>query len=108
LRHGDTVLSTVRPDRGSYFLALNPPNNRVVSTGFAVLTPSRAPWSFVYAAVTQSEISDHLGRMADGGAYPAVRPEIIGAMKVALPDEPKILEVFHRTCAPLLERAEAN
>lgn len=24
LRHGDTVLSTVRPDRGSYFLALNP------------------------------------------------------------------------------------
>jgi type I restriction enzyme S subunit len=37
LRHGDTVLSTVRPDRGSYFLALNPPENRVASTGFAAL-----------------------------------------------------------------------
>jgi type I restriction enzyme S subunit len=108
LRHGDTVLSTVRPDRGSYFLALNPPENRVASTGFAVLTPTKAPWSFIHAALTQLEVSDHLGQMADGGAYPAVRPEIIGAMQAALPNEPKILEAFHRTCAPLFEQAEAN
>ena len=108
LCHGDTVLSTVRPDRGSYFLALNPPENRVASTGFAVLTPTKVPWSFLHAALTQPEISDHLGQMADGGAYPAVRPEIIGAMQVALSNEPKILEAFHRTCAPLFEQAEAN
>jgi len=108
LRHGDTVLSTVRPDRGSYFLALNPPENRVVSTGFAVLTPMKAPWSFIHAATTLPEVSEHLGQLADGGAYPAVRPEIIGAMKVAFPNEPKILEAFHHICAPLLERAEAN
>jgi type I restriction enzyme S subunit len=108
LRHGDTVLSTVRPDRGSYFLALNPPENRVASTGFAVLTPVKAPWSFVHAAITQREVSDHLGRMADGGAYPAVRPEIIGAMKIAMPSEPMILKAFHRTCAPLFELAETN
>jgi type I restriction enzyme, S subunit len=108
LRHGDTVLSTVRPDRRSYFLALNPPENRVASTGFAVLTPTKVPWSFIHAAVTQPEVSDHLGQMADGGAYPAVRPEIIGAMHVAMPDEPKILEAFHRICAPLFEQAEAN
>ena len=108
LRHGDTVLSTVRPDRGSYFLALNPPENRVASTGFAVLTPTKIPWSFLHAALTQPEVSDHLGQMADGGAYPAVRPEVIGAMQVALPNEPKILEAFHRLCAPLFERAEAN
>ncbi|OGB24089.1 MAG: hypothetical protein A3I66_11495 [Burkholderiales bacterium RIFCSPLOWO2_02_FULL_57_36] len=108
LRHGDTVLSTVRPDRGSYFLALNPPENRVASTGFVVLTPTKVPWSFVHAAMIQSEVSDYLGQMADGGAYPAVRPEIIGAMKIALPNEPKILDAFHRTCAPLFERAEIN
>lgn len=29
-------------------------------------------------------------------------------MQVALPNEPKILEAFHRTCAPLYEQAEAN
>ena len=108
LRHGDTALSTVRPDRGSYFLALHPPENRVASTGFTVLTPTRVPWSFLHAALTQPEVSDHLGQMADGGAYPAVRPEVIGAIQVALPNEPKILEGFHRTCAPLFEQAEAH
>jgi type I restriction enzyme S subunit len=108
LRHGDTVLSTVRPDRGSYFLSLNPPESRVASTGFAVITPKKAPWSFLHAALTHPEVFDHLGHMADGGAYPAVRPEIIGAMKVVFPNEPKILEVFHNFCAPLFEQAEAN
>jgi type I restriction enzyme, S subunit len=108
LRHGDTVLFTVRPDRGSYFLALNPPENRVASTGFAVLTPTKVPWSFIHAAMTQPEVSDHLGQMADGGAYPAVRPEVIAAVQLALPYESKIPEAFHHTCAPLFERAEAN
>ena len=108
LRHGDTVLSTVRPDRGAYFLALNPPENRVASTGFAVLTPSKAPWSFVHAAMTQPEISDHLGHLADGGAYPAVRPEIIGAIKVVIPNSSEILNAFHQICAPLFEMAESN
>ncbi len=108
LCHGDTVLSTVRPDRGSYFLALNPPENRVASTGFAVLSPTKVPWSFLHAALTLPEVSDHLGQMADGGAYPAVRPEIIGAMQVVLPNEPMILEAFHRTCASHFEKAEAN
>lgn len=108
LRHGDTVLSTVRPDRRAYFLALNPPVNRVASTGFAVLTPSKAPWSFVHAAMTQSEISDQLGHLADGGAYPAVRPEIISGIEVVIPTTQSILAAFHRICAPLFEVAESN
>lgn len=108
LRHGDTALSTVRPDRGSYFLALNPPTNRVASTGFAVLTPKSVPWSFIYAAVTQPEVFVYLGQQADGGAYPAVRPEVVGAISVALPEGTAILEAFHHCCAPLLERAEVN
>ena len=108
LRHGDTVLSTVRPDRGAYFLALSPPENRVASTGFAVLTPSKAPWSFVHAAMTQPEVSDHLGHLADGGAYPAVRPEIISGVDVVVPNTPAIFEAFHKVCAPLFEVAESN
>ncbi len=108
LRHGDTVISTVRPDRGSYCLALNPPKNRIASTGFAVLTPTKAPWSFIHAAMTQPEVFDYLGQMADGGAYPAVRPEIIGAMQITLPNQSRVLDSFHHACAPLFEQAEAN
>jgi type I restriction enzyme S subunit len=108
LRHGDTVLSTVRLDRGAYFLCLNPSPNLIGSTGFAVLTPTKAPWSFVHAAVTQADVFGHLGQHADGGAYPAVRPEIIGSLEVALPNKREQVEEFHRVCAPLYERAELN
>jgi type I restriction enzyme S subunit len=108
LRHGDTVLSTVRPDRGSYFLSLNPSPNLIASTGFAVLTPTKTPWSFIHAAMTQTATFEYLGQHADGGAYPAVRPEIIGALEVPWPDKSEIPEEFHRVCAPLYERAEHN
>src|SRR5664280_1404229 len=108
LRHGDTVLSTVRPDRGAYFLCLNPSPNLIGSTGFAVLTPKKAPWSFIHAAMTQTDVFEYLGQQADGGAYPAVRPEIIGALEVPWPSKPELVEVFHRACAPLYERAELN
>ena len=108
LRHGDTVLSTVRPDRGAYFLCLNPSPDLIGSTGFAVLTPSKTPWSFIHAAMTQADVFEYLGQQADGGAYPAVRPEIIAALEVPWPNKPELVEEFHRACAPLYERAEIN
>ena len=85
LRHGDSVLSTVRPDRGAYFLALNPPDTLVASTGFAVLTPKNGLWAFLYSLATRREVGEQLGRLADGGAYPAIRPETIGNILIALP-----------------------
>ena len=108
LRHGDTGLSTVRPERGSYFLSLNPSPSLIASTGFAVVTPTKAPWSFIHAALTHPEVSEHLGQQADGGAYPAVRPEIIGKWEVPWPHKPENVEQFHRACATLYERAEHN
>jgi type I restriction enzyme S subunit len=108
LRHGDTVLSTVRPDRRAYFLCLNPSPNLIASTGFAVVSPIGAPWSFIHAALTQGEVFDYLGQQADGGAYPAVRPEIIGKLEVPWPTESSVIEEFHQGCAPLYELAEHN
>jgi type I restriction enzyme S subunit len=108
LRHGDTVLSTVRPDRGAYFLALHPHEQMIASTGFAVLTPRSVPWSFLYCVATRKELFGHLGVQADGGAYPAVSPEVIGRWDLWLPTNSSVLGRFHSICAPLLEQAEAN
>ena len=77
-------------------------------TGFAVVTPTKAPWSFIHSALVRDEVFKRLGHVADGGAYPAVRPEVIGALKVATPDAPAILDAFHAICGPLYEHAEAN
>ncbi len=108
LRHGDTVLSTVRPERGSYFLCLQPSLNLVASTGFAVFTPTKAPWSLLHAALTQRELFEHLGHLADGGAYPAIRPEVIAQKQLPWPNSPDVTEAFQRKCGPLYEKAEQN
>jgi type I restriction enzyme S subunit len=108
LTHGDTVLSTVRPDRGAYFLALNPPETLIASTGFAVLTPKNGSWAFLYSLATRQEVGEYLGRMADGGAYPAIRADVIGTIPVALPPSPEPILRFEQVVRPLLEKCAQN
>src|SRR5258706_4811040 len=40
VRSGDTIISTVRPNRRSFLYLSSPGANTVASTGFAVLTPT--------------------------------------------------------------------
>lgn len=108
LRHGDTVLSTVRPDRGAYFLSIDPRPNHIASTGFAVVSANEVPWSFLHAALTQPEVFNYLGRIADGGAYPAVRPEVIGGIPLILPSVAKLLDLFQSMTCPLFVKAGLN
>ncbi|MCL4198385.1 MAG: restriction endonuclease subunit S [Phycisphaerales bacterium] len=105
LTHGDTVMSTVRPDRGAYFLCLNPTETLIASTGFAVMTATEGDWAFLYIAATAPGVITELGRLADGGAYPAVRPEVIAGLPLVLPPDVSPRRAFHTFASPLLERA---
>ena len=107
INHGDTILSTVRPDRGSYFLSINPEQDLLVSTGFAVFTPSKAPFSFVYLFLTQEESIRYYGFMAHGAAYPAISPEIILNMEVPIPPN-EIFDEFHSNVEALLFKFDLN
>jgi type I restriction enzyme S subunit len=107
LTHGDTVLSTVRPDRGSYFLALNPTEDIIASTGFAVFSPQSVPYSYLYLFLTNAEQLAHYGRVADGAAYPSINPKLIMEMNIVIPDE-NILSVFHSVAEPIFERMNIN
>ena len=108
LQHGDTVLSTVRPERGSYFLCLEPSKNLIASTGFAVVSPKEIPWALLHSFLTQSSIFEHLGQVADGGAYPAVRADVIGSLELILPKDTAVLDSFQKMVAPLYELAHSN
>lgn len=107
LKHGDTVLSTVRPNRGSYFLALYPNENLIASTGFAVFSPTSVPFTFLYLFLTNEEQLEFYGKMADGGAYPAINPSVIMNMEINLPTN-EILEMFHNITGNLLIKAFNN
>jgi type I restriction enzyme S subunit len=102
LRPGDTLVGTVRPGNGSYALVAE--EGLTGSTGFAVLRPQKAEWAeFVYLAATAASNIDTLAHLADGAAYPAVRPEVVASTPVVRPDD-SVLGEFSRYAAPALAR----
>jgi len=69
------------------FFAVQPENDWVVSTGFAVLRPQVqmiAP-RFLYACVFSQTFTEYLVSREKGAAYPAVSPEDIGNAVIPLP-----------------------
>ena len=100
LRPGDTIVGTVRPGNGSY--ALVSESGLTGSTGFAVLRPKAAEFTaFVYLATTSADSIDALAHLADGAAYPAVRPEVVAATPIVRPDS-KVLARFSSAAGALL------
>lgn len=106
LRSGDTIVGTVRPGNGSY--ALISGDDLTGSTGFAVLRPRAEHYaSFVYLAATAEDKIDALQHLADGGAYPAVRPEVVAATSVVRPDD-RVVGWFSLAVRPLLAKLANN
>lgn len=105
LRHGDTIWSTVRPNRRSFALVLKPAQNTVASTGFAVLRPATVPWVFLHLATSTMEFSSYLSNHARGAAYPAVNDEDFEKAQLLLP-RAGLLEQFAQMVEPLFEFRE--
>jgi type I restriction enzyme S subunit len=86
VKAGDTILSTVRPNRRSFLFLSSPSSIAVASTGFAVLTPTPAvDPRYLYYWVTRQDFTDYLSLHAKGAAYPAVSAEDIGNGAIDLP-----------------------
>ena len=108
LRAGDTMVGTVRPGNRSFAFIHEPASNLTASTGFAILRPTMtANAEFVYLAATQDTSIEHLAHVADGGAYPAVRPEVVSSLQCIVPSA-LILQNFHIAAAPLLAKVAEN
>ena len=104
LRDGDTIIGTVRPGNRAFAFISEPSSAFTGSTGFAVLSP-KSPFlsSFVYLAATRDEAIERLANLADGGAYPAVRPSIVAATPCVVA-QPGVLKAFSDITQPLLNR----
>ena len=101
---GDTVVGTVRPGNGSYCLIGE--DGITGSTGFAVLRPkNKSDSAFVYLGSCSKENIDRLAHLADGGAYPAVRPELVAQTPVIIAAR-DLLDCFSRSVSPLFAAAE--
>ena len=108
LRPADTLIGTVRPANGSYCLINK--QGLTGSTGFAVLRPSHTRLrEFVYLSATEPANIERLAHLADGAAYPAVQPDVLGETQVTIPvAETDLMNCFSRTVGPLIDKMEAN
>ena len=108
LRSGDTIVGTVRPGNRSFAFIHEPAANLTGSTGFAVLRPIKVTATeYVFLAATQDASIDRLTHLADGAAYPAVRPDVVAGLTCVVPPEP-VLAAFHALCESLLISVCAN
>lgn len=99
---GDTIVGTVRPGNRSF--ALVDETGLTGSTGFAVLHPKESYLrEYVYLAATAEANIERLAHLADGGAYPAVRPEFVVADALPIPGE-DLLREFHKITLPMFDQ----
>jgi type I restriction enzyme S subunit len=102
LRLGDTIVGTVRPGNGSYAFVTE--DGLTGSTGFAVLRPRKPEFrEFVYLAATVGESIEALAHLSDGGAYPAVRPDVVISTQAVRPPD-GVVSHFAKATSGLLAR----
>lgn len=108
LRKGDSIIGTVRPGNRSFAYIYQEEENLTGSTGFAVLRAKKNDYSeFIYIAATQDSSIDFLSHVADGGAYPAVRSEVVANIKIIVPSL-DILSIFHNITYPIFNQLGLN
>ena len=85
----DIVYSTVRPIQRHFGYLRNPPDNLVVSTGFAVISaiPDRADPKYLYYVLTSDAIVNYFDVIASSStsAYPSLTPDVIANLQIELP-----------------------
>ena len=108
LNEGDTIVGTVRPGNRSYSLIGATHKQLTASTGFAVLTPKETNrLEFIFIAATSDENINRLAHLADGAAYPAVRPDVVTQMLLTLPSE-AVMSEFSKIVKPLFQQRNCN
>jgi type I restriction enzyme, S subunit len=108
LKQGDTIVGTVRPGNRSFAYIHNPPENLTGSTGFAVLRPRQLrDTEFVYLAATQESSIEYLAHVADGAAYPSVRPDVVLGINCIVPNA-TVLDLFHDVTSKTLIAVAEN
>ncbi len=108
LNFGDTIVGTVRPGNRSFALIGKSDTVLTCSTGFAVLTPKKDCFrEITYLIGAGDENIERLAHLADGAAYPAVRPDVVTSVECVISPE-NIIKDFSILISPFFEMAHNN
>jgi len=103
VQHGDVLWSCVRPNRRSHAQVMHPEPDTIASTGFAVLTATKVPFTFLYFATTTDDFVAFLTNNATGAAYPAVNGATFEKADLLIPPA-SVLKKFGDATIPMAEQ----
>ncbi|MBW8036625.1 MAG: restriction endonuclease subunit S [Planctomycetes bacterium] len=84
----DTIISTVRTYLKAVAFVSNPPENLIVSTGFAVLTACEGVTpEYLFFLILSKQFIERVVANSDGVAYPAINPTRMATLPAWLPSE---------------------
>lgn len=102
VQHGDILWSCVRPNRRSHALVMQPVQDTIASTGFAVLTAMEVPFAFLYQETTTDDFVAYLTNNATGSAYPAVTATTFEKAELLIPAG-ALLKKFEDVATPMAD-----
>ncbi|PNK02083.1 hypothetical protein CEP11_16240 [Cylindrospermopsis raciborskii S10] len=86
VKDGDTIISTVRTYLRSISLIQNPQHNLIVSTGFAVLSPTlEIEAQFLFRLVQSDKFVEKVVAHSEGVGYPAINPSKLICLPIWIP-----------------------
>ena len=110
--HGDIIYSTVRPNLKHYGLLQNPPDNLIVSTGFAVLhnKETEVTNDFLFMWLTNESILDYLQAIAENSVstYPSLNVSDLMNIKIIVPDTDTLKKITRFLSSVFTEISENN
>ncbi|MDO8891743.1 MAG: restriction endonuclease subunit S [Sulfurimicrobium sp.] len=88
VRDGDTIVSTVRTYLKAIAPIESPPDNMIVSTGFAVIRPLESVNSrYLGYALQNTAFIDEVVANSTGVSYPAINPTTLIGLPVSYPED---------------------
>lgn len=87
VKHGDVIVSTVRTYLQAIAAIEDPPDNLIVSTGFAVVRPraDKLDANFCKFALREPDFLHEVVSRSVGVSYPAINSSELGDIKIPLP-----------------------
>lgn len=108
LNYGDTIIGTVRPGNCSFALIGKTEIVLTGSTGFAVLSPKENYYREITYLIGAGRTNiERLSHLADGAAYPAVRPDAVTAIECTIPCK-EIVKHFSRIVGAMFDNIDCN
>jgi type I restriction enzyme S subunit len=110
--NGDIIYSTVRPNLRHYGLLQNPPDNLIVSTGFAVLHNNGLGISneFLFMWLTNDSVLEYLQAIAENSVstYPSLNVADLMNVKIVVPDTETLNNMSHFLSTVFIYISENN